>query len=333
LRTGQVGRLDKDGYLVVRGPKDEQFKLEDGTVINPREVEREFCGHPFVDDAIVCGEGKGFLVLLMTPDDEEIERCAKEHKMNKNDFLNSPQFNDVIKKHVDSVNERLPENEKVKKYKVLKSPFQLDLNEINAECEMNRDQIQKNNADSLDKMFPRFHFGHINEMNSCPFCYRTPVHWNDLLKEDGYEVKNMSELELKQLQREKIRNTLNILDQWKLELSLVLGEEQNSGSNNKNNENTKSNENMKSKESMKKNEKLDNNENNKGNSNLTMNVNIENNKSTVTEIQVDSRSDKNNKEVEEPIKRRSSSSNTGASATEDGIQMLWIIWSIEKKRK
>jgi len=116
LRTGKVGKLDEEGFLEIKGPINEQIKLEDGTIVNPKEIERELRENPFVEDAVLFGNGNNLFALL-TPDQNEIEKYSKENNLDPNEFLKSPKLKEILDNHVGEVNKNLPEKQKIKKTK------------------------------------------------------------------------------------------------------------------------------------------------------------------------------------------------------------------------
>lgn len=81
FRTGDRGRLDKDGYLFITGRIKEQYKLENGKYVFPAAIEEEIKLHPLVENAMVHGEGQAFNVCLVVPDFVVLEKYAIEHNM------------------------------------------------------------------------------------------------------------------------------------------------------------------------------------------------------------------------------------------------------------
>lgn len=67
LRTGDLGRLDEDGFLYVTGRIKEQFKLENGKFVFPASMEADICRNPYVQNAFVYGENRAFTICLVVP--------------------------------------------------------------------------------------------------------------------------------------------------------------------------------------------------------------------------------------------------------------------------
>ena len=81
FRTGDRGRLDKDGYLFITGRIKEQYKLENGKYVFPAAIEEEIKLHPLVENAMIHGEGQAFNVCVVVPDFSVLEKYATEHNM------------------------------------------------------------------------------------------------------------------------------------------------------------------------------------------------------------------------------------------------------------
>ncbi|MBN2568499.1 MAG: long-chain fatty acid--CoA ligase [Deltaproteobacteria bacterium] len=77
FRTGDRGRLDEDGFLYITGRIKEQYKLENGKFVFPVSLEEEIKLVPFVENAMVYGDGKPYNVCLVVPDVQAWEKYAK----------------------------------------------------------------------------------------------------------------------------------------------------------------------------------------------------------------------------------------------------------------
>ncbi len=79
FRTGDRGRLDKDGYLFITGRIKEQYKLENGKYVFPTSIEEEIKLCPWIENAMVYGDGKPYNVCLMVPDFAVLATWAKQN--------------------------------------------------------------------------------------------------------------------------------------------------------------------------------------------------------------------------------------------------------------
>merc|ERR1712232_1180882 len=154
MKTGHVGTIDDDGFLKSLGPIDDQIKLENGTIINPFDIEEALREHPLIDDAAVFGNGKNKLVALLTPDEEQISNESEKLNKTPEQFLKSPELRKVIGKHVDKINDEIDDdNKKLDKFLILDKPFSIDEGELTPENLKNKDVIEEKHSNELDKLF------------------------------------------------------------------------------------------------------------------------------------------------------------------------------------
>lgn len=78
LRTGDIGTLDREGYLRIIDRKKELLLLSNGKNVAPQPIESALLAQPFIEQAVVIGEGRHFLTALLTPDWQQVERLARE---------------------------------------------------------------------------------------------------------------------------------------------------------------------------------------------------------------------------------------------------------------
>jgi long-chain acyl-CoA synthetase len=78
LRTGDRGRLDKDGFLYITGRIKEQFKLENGKFVFPASLEEDICLVPWVANCVIYGENRPYNVCLVVPEFPALKRWAEQ---------------------------------------------------------------------------------------------------------------------------------------------------------------------------------------------------------------------------------------------------------------
>ena len=81
FRTGDRGRLDEDGFLFITGRIKEQYKLENGKYVFPAALEEEIKLLPWVENAMVYGEGRPYNVCMIVPDFQVLEKYARENQL------------------------------------------------------------------------------------------------------------------------------------------------------------------------------------------------------------------------------------------------------------
>ena len=83
FRTGDRGRLDKDGFLFITGRIKEQFKLENGKYVFPAAIEEDIKLNHYIENAMIYGEGREYNICLVIPDFIALEKWAEKNKLSK----------------------------------------------------------------------------------------------------------------------------------------------------------------------------------------------------------------------------------------------------------
>ncbi|MCP3956587.1 MAG: long-chain fatty acid--CoA ligase, partial [bacterium] len=78
FRTGDLGRIDEDGFLYITGRIKEQYKLENGKYVVPGPLEELLQLSPFITQAFIHGFNKPFNIALIVPDRAAVEKWAQE---------------------------------------------------------------------------------------------------------------------------------------------------------------------------------------------------------------------------------------------------------------
>jgi long-chain acyl-CoA synthetase len=84
FRTGDRGRIDKDGFLYITGRIKEQYKLENGKYVFPSAIEEDIKLLPIVANAMIYGEGKPYNICLVYPDFAFLAKFAREQGLPEN---------------------------------------------------------------------------------------------------------------------------------------------------------------------------------------------------------------------------------------------------------
>jgi long-chain acyl-CoA synthetase len=129
FHTGDVGTVDRDGFLSIVDRKKELIVTAGGKKVAPQLVEGLLKADTLVSQACVYGDRKPYLVALLTLDQTAVTRWADQHHMpyaDVPDLARSPALRAQLDAHVAQVNTHLARYEQVKYYDVLADDFTVD---------------------------------------------------------------------------------------------------------------------------------------------------------------------------------------------------------------
>ena len=153
--TGDIGRIDEDGWLFITDRKKSMFKLSTGKYVAPQPIENAMVTSGFIEQAIVIGYEKKFCSALIVPSWDNLE---KRFKSNGYDFpkegkTTNSHVIDRIQKEVDKVNKKLPHWEKVKKFVLIEEAFSIDKGEITPTLKLKRSVIKENYKEEIEGIY------------------------------------------------------------------------------------------------------------------------------------------------------------------------------------
>ncbi|MGB5445061.1 MAG: long-chain fatty acid--CoA ligase [Psychromonas sp.] len=156
LHTGDLGRIDEEGYLFITGRKKELFKTSNGKYVSPVPIEQMLCASELIDMAVIIGENKNFVSCLLFPDFENLDAIKKSRgcsDVNDEDFLNHSGIRKEIAAAVKAVNCQVDEWEKIRKYKFIKEPISIEAGEITPTMKIRREVVMNKFSDIINEFY------------------------------------------------------------------------------------------------------------------------------------------------------------------------------------
>jgi len=135
IQTGDLGYLDEQGYLHLKGRKKNLLISSYGRNINPEWVESELMGQPVLSECVVLGDARPYCVALLTP-------------------LHADASNNTIQKHIDQVNADLPDYAQVRRWHRLSQPLHSQSGLLTANGRPRREAVLARYATLLDTLYP-----------------------------------------------------------------------------------------------------------------------------------------------------------------------------------
>lgn len=156
FHTGDVGEMDEEGYLRITDRKKDILVTAGGKNIAPQPIENQLKTSPFVENAVLFGDRKPYVVALLVPNFEELTRWAQARGIsveNREALLAHPAVVELYQGIVDEVNRNLARFETVKKFRLLPQPFTMDGGELTPTLKVKRRVILERFGHLIEAMY------------------------------------------------------------------------------------------------------------------------------------------------------------------------------------
>jgi long-chain acyl-CoA synthetase len=133
LRTGDAGYIDKDGHLLIIGRKEEIIRNKSGDAFSPDFIETRLKFSPYIKEAVVFGEGRPYITLMVNIDFGNVGVWAEERMIPYTTYMDlsqQPAVIDLISGEIRKVNEQLPDVMKIRKFFLLYKLLDADDEEL-----------------------------------------------------------------------------------------------------------------------------------------------------------------------------------------------------------
>ena len=156
FKTGDLGRFDSEGYLIVTGRKKDLIKTSGGKYVAPLHVESLLLSSRFISQAVVIGNGRKFPSALIVPNAEMIRSYATLKGISAPayaDLLCHPAIVDLIDRQVAKCTAELPQYEKIKRFALLEREFSTEGGELTLTQKLRRQTVEEKYRSLIDSMY------------------------------------------------------------------------------------------------------------------------------------------------------------------------------------
>ena len=155
FRTGDLGRLDDDGFLFITGRIKEQYKLENGKYVVPAPLEEILQLSPFINQAFVDGANRLFNIALIVPDRPALEKWAQQQglKGSYEEWLEMPQVQSLFEDQVLQQGEGFKSYERPKKIRLIAEEFSVDNGMLTPKMSLKRKVVTDVYGDAIDALY------------------------------------------------------------------------------------------------------------------------------------------------------------------------------------
>ncbi len=153
LHSGDIGKLDDDGFLYITDRKKEMFKTSGGKYIAPTALESELKQSRFIEQVMVIGEGQKMPAALIQINFEFVNEWAKRKGYTINDVSSDHNLIDRIQEEVDEHNQKFGKWEQIKRFEITPDEWTIDDGLLTPTLKMKRKNIRNKYKDLYDKIY------------------------------------------------------------------------------------------------------------------------------------------------------------------------------------
>jgi long-chain acyl-CoA synthetase len=155
FHTGDLGRLDNEGFLRITGRKKDILVLSSGKKVVPSQIEGLLLAEPCIDQAVVYGEGRNFLTALIVPNWTNLRKAlpAELASLSEEALADHARVQKVLDEKVQLALRDVANWEQVKCHLIVPRPFSIAAEELTVSMKVRRDVIFSRHADELEELY------------------------------------------------------------------------------------------------------------------------------------------------------------------------------------
>ena len=156
LHTGDIGRIDADGYVSITDRKKDLIVTSGGKNIAPQPIQMRLKSSPLVSDAIIIGDRRKFAAALIVPNFVAIEASLREHGApsgTREQLVARPDVQALFQRVLDQINLELAQFEKIKRFALLPSEMTIEGGELTPTLKLRRSVVEERWAAVIEQLY------------------------------------------------------------------------------------------------------------------------------------------------------------------------------------
>ena len=140
LRSGDVGEIDKDGFVTITDRKKDIIVTAGGKNVAPQNIESSLKASRYVSQALVVGDRRPYVTALITLDEAEVAKANGDVPA-------------LVEQAVEDVNRNLSRHEQIKRFAIVSREFSPEEGEVTPTLKLKRRVIEKRFADEIERLY------------------------------------------------------------------------------------------------------------------------------------------------------------------------------------
>jgi len=156
LHTGDVGRVDADGYFYITDRMKDIIITAGGKNVTPSEWENQLKFSPYVTDAVVIGDKRAYLSCLVMIDEDNVAQWAQHRDVQFSDFKSlcrAPEVVNLIGEQIDKVNKEFARVEQIKQFRLIEQRLTAEDEELTPTMKLKRSLVNRKYAELIEGMY------------------------------------------------------------------------------------------------------------------------------------------------------------------------------------
>jgi len=156
FHTGDIGHIDKDGFVVITDRKKDIIVTAGGKNVAPQPIENILKTNPYISNAVVIGDRRRFVCALIVPNFEKLEKYAQASHIpfaNRAELIGNEQVVNFLKAEVDRSTPNLAQYERIKRIALLDRDFEIEKGEMTPSLKVKRRIVEQKYKAVLDALY------------------------------------------------------------------------------------------------------------------------------------------------------------------------------------